>query len=88
MLQSFSSADLDVSKLDPTTLATLPALQPPDGVVPNFDDPPSIAYQFRLVIYTTLSAMLLHVALRFYTRIRLKAFLGLDDCMFQGRHAI
>jgi hypothetical protein len=82
MSKDGTNGDFEPSNLDPALLATLPALLPPYGVESNFNNPPSIAYQFRVITYTLLPIMLCHVLLRFYTRLRVKNSLGIDDCMF------
>ncbi|KAK8080336.1 integral membrane protein (Pth11) [Apiospora hydei] len=56
-----------------------PAMMPPEGIIPNFVDPPSQAYLPKVFTYVTLPPMLIFLALRFHTRIR-GAGVGIDDC--------
>lgn len=68
---------LNLSSYDPNLF---PALTPPTGVIPNFDDPPTRAPAGRIVICVTLSVMLMFVVLRSYTRVFVTRIFGIDDC--------
>ncbi|KAF2197035.1 hypothetical protein GQ43DRAFT_497190 [Delitschia confertaspora ATCC 74209] len=57
----------------------MPALQPPNGIVPNFVNPPSQANQPRIAIYVSMPIMVFVLALRIYTRLRVTRALGADD---------
>ncbi|KAI1284151.1 hypothetical protein F5Y07DRAFT_407642 [Xylaria sp. FL0933] len=59
-------------------LSTIPAANPPPGVVPNFVNPPSQAELPKIFIYVTLPLMVVFLGLRIYTRIKYTR-LGLDD---------
>ncbi|OCL02128.1 hypothetical protein AOQ84DRAFT_305275 [Glonium stellatum] len=74
-----SGESVDITKINPALLVNVPALQPPPGQVSNFDNPPSRAYQARLVIYILLPLMIIHALLRVYTRLRTTRAIGVDD---------
>lgn len=67
---------LNLSSYDP---GAFPALAPPAGVLPNFNNPPTRAPAGRTVICVTLSVMLMFVILRAYTRIFMTCLFGIDD---------
>lgn len=67
---------LDLSSYDPSLF---PALTPPAGVVPNFDDPTTRTPAGRIVICVTLSIMLMFVVLRAYSRVFVTRLFGIDD---------
>lgn len=71
---------IDLSKLDPAILATLPAMMPPPGVTPNFVNPKSLAPAPAIVIYVTFPLMVLFLLLRVYARFRIGHSFGADDC--------
>lgn len=58
---------------------TTPSMMPPEGIIPNFENPVSIAYVSRDVAYTFLSLMLVFLALRLYTRAVVTHNIGVDD---------
>ncbi|KAH8892798.1 hypothetical protein GQ53DRAFT_822312 [Thozetella sp. PMI_491] len=58
---------------------TTPAAAPPPGVIPNLIDPPSIAYQPRVIICVFLPVMVLVLGLRIFTRVRTGFKFGADD---------
>ena len=60
-------------------LAQLPAMPPPPGVIPNFDDPKSIVRSLIItsIIFTTLAGVT--VVIRVYTRTRIVRAFGSDD---------
>lgn len=59
-------------------LSQIPSGQPPEGVMPNFVDPESIGYIPRIGIYILLPLMLIFLALRIGTRVKLN-HVGADD---------
>ncbi|OTA94161.1 hypothetical protein M434DRAFT_394923 [Hypoxylon sp. CO27-5] len=62
----------DLSQLTPAQLEQLlngPALQPPDGVIPNFDNPPNKNYIAQAVVPLCLVFTSIAVFLRVYARI-------------------
>ena len=67
---------IDIANLDPDTT---PAMMPPPGVIPNFDNPESIAYQASTVIYVLMPLMFLVLGLRVYARIWMSRQFGFDD---------
>ncbi|KAJ0116400.1 hypothetical protein J7T55_007380 [Diaporthe amygdali] len=68
-------------------LSQIPSGQPPEGVMPNFVDPESIGYIPRIGIYILLPLMLIFLALRIGTRVKLN-HVGADDILgnLLGRH--
>lgn len=60
----------------------IPALAPPPGVIPNFDNPTSSSSICLVVIAVTLPLMIAFLALRAYVRLRIARALGTDDCTF------
>lgn len=62
--------------IDPNTT---PIMMPPEGVIPNFETPVSIAYISRDVTYPFLSLMLAFLSLRLYTRAVITHNFGVDD---------
>jgi len=56
-----------------------PSMAPPPGVIPNFIDPPSKSPMVRAGLFTILPLMIIVVALRVYTRIRITRAFGADD---------
>ena len=56
-----------------------PVLMPPKGIIPNFENPESIAYISRNVIYAFLPIMLVFLGLRLCSRGIVRHNLGLDD---------
>ncbi|KAJ2983343.1 hypothetical protein NUW58_g6268 [Xylaria curta] len=58
---------------------TTPALMPPDGVVPNFENPDSNAYISTNVIAAFLPLMVLFLFLRLYSRAIVIHKFGVDD---------
>lgn len=63
-------------------LSQIPAAQPPEGVTPNFVDPPSLAALYRITIYIFMPLMSALVILRLGTRFRQMHKLVADDCMY------
>ncbi|RYP83963.1 hypothetical protein DL769_001269 [Monosporascus sp. CRB-8-3] len=58
---------------------SLPAMQPPPGVMPNFIDPPSLAPAGRILIGVTLPLVLMSVVSRLYVRLFITRATGADD---------
>lgn len=72
----------DISALTPEQLEALlngPALAPPDGVIPNFDNPPNQTYIGAAVVPICLAATTIAVLLRVYARIFCVKKVGLPD---------
>lgn len=70
-----ASSDTDWSLLD-----QIPALPPPPGVQSNFDSPETREDLAKIVVGLTYGLMLVFLAMRIYTRIRITNSLGVDDC--------
>ncbi|KAK6956859.1 hypothetical protein Daesc_002140 [Daldinia eschscholtzii] len=68
---------MDFSTLD---LDHTPIIAPPPGVVPNFENPKSLAPIGRITIAVVLPLMVIFVVLRFYTRFQISRSIGADDC--------
>ncbi len=62
-------------------LSNIPAMRPPPGVRPNFDNPVSRANQVQIATGLTAPPMALLMALRIYSRLASKSW-GADDCTF------
>lgn len=65
-------------------LNQIPASAPPDGVTPNFVNPPNQNYQIysiNIALCLTGTAVLI---LRLYTRGKLQKTIGVDDCECPG----
>ncbi|KAI0404660.1 hypothetical protein F4802DRAFT_565871 [Xylaria palmicola] len=60
---------------------TTPILMPPDGVIPNFQNPDSNAYISNNVIEAFLPLMLLFFLLRVYSRAVVIRKFGIDDAL-------
>ncbi|KAI1150710.1 hypothetical protein F4825DRAFT_452225 [Nemania diffusa] len=69
-----ASSDTDWSLLD-----QIPALPPPPGVQSNFDSPETREDLAKIVVGLTYGLMLVFLAMRIYTRIRITNSLGVDD---------
>jgi hypothetical protein len=74
------NSSFDITRLDVTG-----AWPPPEGVTPNFIDPPSIASQVAPLRIAFASAATFFVILRIYTRGVLIRSLGIDDGMELSR---
>lgn len=66
-----------MSSLDPSQI---PAMTPPDGVIPNFVDAETRAPAARIVACIGLAMMLSFITLRIYIRIKMKSNFEADDC--------
>ncbi|XXG96157.1 hypothetical protein Hte_002436 [Hypoxylon texense] len=74
----------DISALTPEQLDALlngPALAPPDGVIPNFDNPPNKNYIAAAVVPICLAATTIAVLLRTYARIFCVKKVGIPDAL-------
>ncbi|KAI0431112.1 hypothetical protein F5Y09DRAFT_305966 [Xylaria sp. FL1042] len=58
----------------------MPALKPPEGVIPNFDNPPSIHYVHNAVAISALTVSAVAVAARTYARAKVMKKFDLNDC--------
>lgn len=63
-------------------LSQIPAAQPPEGVTPNFVNPPSLATLYRVIIYVFMPLMSALVLVRLGTRLRQMHKLVADDSMY------
>ncbi|KAI1089122.1 hypothetical protein F5B19DRAFT_468842 [Rostrohypoxylon terebratum] len=70
---------MDLSNLPPSAYDNLPALTPPPGVVPNFDNPESLAPAGKIVFCVMLPVMAIIVYVRLYTRVCRTRAVGADD---------
>ena len=62
------------------SLDQLPALQPPLGVTPNFDDPENIQCAIIATLAVTLGAATFFTAVRIYTKAFILKSIALEDC--------
>lgn len=58
----------------------VPSAKPPNGITPNFVDPPSIGHRQTATNIVVLIVMIVVVLLRLYTRIFIVKSVGYDDC--------
>lgn len=63
-----------------STADIVAAWPPPPGVIPNFTNPDSIAYQLIIVAAICPAVALVFLGLRLYTKLRILKQLLLDDC--------
>lgn len=66
------SSGIDFSKI--------PAMAPPEGVIPNFDDPETLAPMAKFIMYITSILMFCLFCLRSFVRLRVTHSWGADDC--------
>ncbi|KAI6084003.1 hypothetical protein F4821DRAFT_271385 [Hypoxylon rubiginosum] len=74
----------DISALTPEQLEALlngPALAPPDGVMPNFENPPNKNYIAAAVVPLCLTVTTIAVLLRVWARVFLLRKVGLPDAL-------
>ena len=71
---------MDQIPSDPSILATIPAIPPPPGVTPDFENPYSLAPVGRAVLGVTFPLMTIAIASRLYTRLWITRSVGPDDC--------
>ncbi|KAJ2985612.1 hypothetical protein NUW58_g5436 [Xylaria curta] len=67
------------SRTDWSLLEQIPALPPPAGAQSNFESPETREDLAKVVVGLTYSLMLVFLALRIYTRVRITNSLGADD---------
>ena len=79
---SNSTAILEAALLDPSAYASLPALEPPPGVVPNFVDPTDRGYTLIIVGAVLMTLMVLFFVIRMYTKCFVSRKFSWDDCQF------
>ena len=60
-------------------IEAIPAMKPPDGVLPDFDHPYSTAYLTLIIIALALPLMLIFVTLRIYVRLWVKKIWAHED---------
>jgi hypothetical protein len=56
-----------------------PALEPPPGVVPNFENPPDMNHLGATIVYLIIAT--LATAMRVYTKLAVLRQFHLEDCM-------
>lgn len=61
-------------------LSKVPAAPPPPGVTPNFDNPPSEAYEIYSISIAMCATATVVLLARLYTRAFILRATGLDDC--------
>lgn len=64
------------------TLLEGPAMSPPAGVVPNFDDPANLDVYFNVTITLCIAFSTVAVILRMYTKVCILRVLAWEDCEF------
>ncbi|RWA08446.1 hypothetical protein EKO27_g6649 [Xylaria grammica] len=64
------------------------ALAPPDGVVPNFINAPSIHHVHIAVAIAAATTSTIAITARTYTRAKVMKMFGLDDCNLQATFAV
>lgn len=64
-------------------LAKYPLALPPPGVIPNFVNPESHAYQLIITVAVCLSLVVVAVFMRLYTKQFITHSMGWDDCKAQ-----
>ncbi|GAP82405.1 putative integral membrane protein [Rosellinia necatrix] len=67
--------------MDQLDLSQIPGAKPPPGVIPNFDNPYSLAPVCLIVISITLPLTVVFLGLRLYVRLRVKRTTGADDVL-------
>ncbi|KAL8637703.1 MAG: hypothetical protein Q9228_005053 [Teloschistes exilis] len=70
--------------LDPSNpaLAKYPLASPPPGVIPNFVNPESHAYQLIITVAVCLALVVIAVSMRLYTKQFITKSMGWDDSTF------
>ena len=63
---------------------TTPAGMPPPGVIPNYENPESRAYEAVAAGAVIMSIMLIFVFMKVYARAAVTKTLGSDDCKTFG----
>lgn len=62
-------------------LNKIPAAPPPEGLIPNFVDPPSLAPVVTAVCCAMIVLEVFFGGIRFYISLSAQRKLGYDDCM-------
>jgi hypothetical protein len=62
------------------SIADIPAIAPPEGLQPNFENPKTLQTSLIAVNATLLPLMLMVVAARLYSRGHIMHAMGWDDC--------
>ncbi|KAI0844616.1 hypothetical protein F5Y00DRAFT_273856 [Daldinia vernicosa] len=57
----------------------IPAMEPPTGVIPNFETPDSLAPAGKIMYSVALPVMIIIVIIRLYTRLHITRAIGADD---------
>ena len=71
---------MDVSMITPDT----PAMKPPEGLLPNFVDPPT-QDRSNIILHTIcLILVTIFLGIRLYTRHFISHWLSWDDCKLAG----
>ena len=76
----------ELAQIPPSVLNTLPALQPPAGVQPNFVNPENRGYIQTTVASVLFGLMVCLFANRIYTKLVVVRKLSWDDCKSALRH--
>ena len=63
-----------------TEIPDVPMGPPPPGVIPNFENPPSSAWETYLTVSLCLGFMIPFVSTRIYARKVVTKAMGIDDC--------
>lgn len=82
--QTLSAGEL--AQIPPNMLNSLPALQPPAGVQPNFVNPEDRGYISNSVATVLLCLMVSLFANRVYTKLFIIRKMGWDDCKCASEH--
>lgn len=78
-------SNLDFSSVPPGELQEVldgPALPPPEGVEPNFDNPPNESTLALGALFTCLSLATIFLLIRFYVRLFIVKKTHLGDCEY------
>lgn len=66
--------------MNETYLNSTPAQEPPNGVLPNFDNPANVSGSMKLVTYLGLSLSWIFMVLRVWTRVAIQKRFTWEDC--------
>jgi hypothetical protein len=64
-------------------LYNMPAAPPPPGVIPNFDNPPSLKGELLIINVAFTTVMAIFVAIRLISRSFITNQVGIDDCKWR-----
>ncbi|VUC24495.1 unnamed protein product [Clonostachys rosea] len=70
-----------MDQYDPAVLATIPVMPPPEGVLPNFENPVSSDKPLAILIPIYAFFILTFTIVRVYVRARVTHALGIDDAL-------